>query len=138
MQKDTKRQAMVLAACRHLDAVWIKFDCAQEKLFTQANVPSKNAPRSVRHQLEAIKQLENPGILTTLWRSTRKQDFQNWTPENIRSLLDAYATLKPRAVHLVTVRRKSPLRGLQPVSQDDLEALSLRIAELGIPVEVFA
>ena len=131
-------QASAHHACNRLDQTWVKLDCAEDVLFQKANKPDSKATKSIAAYTENLKKLRELRLQTTLWRYPDKTGFQNWSAENLRELLEAYRQLEPSAVHLVTVKKQRVYEGVQPVSYDEMEAFALRVAELGISVEVFA
>ena len=128
--------ASVREACELADQLWVKLDCAEEALFQKTNRPHREAGSLLTH-LKGIEKLHSPGIQTTLWKYPERFSFQNWSADNLKALLELYREIKPRELHLTTLRRSKNFAGIQPVNYEDLEAFAMRIQELGIHVEVF-
>ena len=125
-------------ACALVDDVWVKLDCADEALYNRTNRPEPQNSNDYKAHLLAIRTIPKLGIQTTLWKFEGKPGAQNWVAGNLRELLDLYRVLQPKMIHLTTLKRKPASAELKPVSHEELDAFALRVAELGIPVEVFS
>ncbi|MBI3534566.1 MAG: hypothetical protein HY072_03645 [Deltaproteobacteria bacterium] len=126
----------VLNACESVDEIWVKLDCSNIALFQKLNRPVTQA-ESFKKQVENIGKLHAPCIQTMLWRNQKDFEYQNWTPENLKGLIDIYEQLKPAYVHLLTPKQESLFSAIQPVGHEGMHGFALRIEERGISAEVW-
>ncbi len=126
----------VVTACDLLDEAWLKLDCATDSLFRRLNRPVAQVG-SVDVHLSRIARLKKIRIQTLVWKSPREQRVENWTEENLESLLGAYSRLQPAEVHLTTISREPAWSQLEPVEAKELERFAEQVRALGIRVSVF-
>ncbi|MBI4925861.1 MAG: hypothetical protein HY843_08055 [Bdellovibrio sp.] len=126
----------VLNACESVDEIWVKLDCSNNALFQKLNRPVTQS-ESLKKQVENIGKLHAPCIQTWLWRNQKDFEYQNWTPENLKGLIDIYEQLKPTYVHLLTPKQESLFSAIQPVGHEGMHGFALRIEERGISAEVW-
>ncbi|MGK5087706.1 hypothetical protein WDW86_09125 [Bdellovibrionota bacterium FG-2] len=132
-QLDEKK---ALEAYRLLDRFWVKLDCAIGELFESALKPGER--ESLEKYVAKLRALGPLYLRVTFWRDLVNKDRQNWTPENLEKLLALLVSLKPRRVHLATLKNVAPTSNLRPVGDEDLDTFALRLHEAGVDAEVFA
>jgi wyosine [tRNA(Phe)-imidazoG37] synthetase (radical SAM superfamily) len=126
----------IVQACNRLDETWVKLDCVDEDLFKRLNRPLSRIGSPQEH-IHRITLLEKPKIQTLLW-DCKDSRLSNNKEQNLEALLKAYLLIQAKEVHLYTVARKTPIEGLLPLSQVQLEAFASLCRKEGILVKTFA
>ena len=62
--------------------------------------------------------------------------IDNTTEEEIEGWLEALKKINPRQVMIYTIDRETPLKSLEKVSKEDLDAIAERVRNIGIQVSV--
>ncbi len=122
----------VRRALARLDARYMKFDAADERMWRRINDPL-GATR-FDEMLEGLKTL--PEII--LQSMFIQGSYDNTDAAHIRVWVEAVGAIRPRAVQVYTVDRGTAAEGIVEVSRETLQAIADRLTALtGIPAEVF-
>ena len=124
-------------ALERVDRNILKLDTGIEATFRRLNQPPPDI--TLDKIIGNLKLFDRNLILQTLFirGSYAGKLIDNTTDQEIAALLDLYREIKPAEVQVYTIARDTPVNSLNRVPLPDLEAIALRIQELGIKTSVF-
>ena len=127
----------VKAALLKVDQNVLKLDTGFEKTFRVLNQPP--AGMTLSDIIGKLKLFPDNLIIQTLFiRGTYgKHRIDNTTEKEVSALLKLYREINPREVQVYTTARDTPIDTLERIPEDELQAISARIEELGIKTSVF-
>jgi wyosine [tRNA(Phe)-imidazoG37] synthetase (radical SAM superfamily) len=127
----------VRAALLKVDQNVLKLDTGFEKTFRVLNQPP--AELTLSDIILKLKLFPDNLIIQTLFiRGTfGKHSIDNTTETEVSELLKLYREINPREVQVYTTARDTPIDTLERIPEDELQAISARIEELGIKTSVF-
>lgn len=126
------------ALCR-VDDCLLKLDSVLDKRIQQINVP--NQPDFTFQKLIGnLCQFQGKLIIQTMFlRGERSgESVDNTTPEEVEGWVEALKKIRPRKVTIYTIDRETPLKTLQKVSKEELEAIADKARAEGFEVSVSA
>lgn len=122
----------VRRALARLDARYMKFDAADERMWRRINDPM-GATR-FEDMIEGLKTL--PDIV--LQSMFIQGSYDNTDAAHIRAWIEGVRAIRPRSVQVYTIDRGTAAEGIIDVSRETLQAIADRLTALtGIPAEVF-
>ena len=126
----------VVRALLRVDRNVLKLDSATDATLNALNQPL--TPITVASVVEHLGQFNGRFTLQTLFvrGNHAGQWVDNTTPNEVESWVEVVKKLMPKEVMVYTTARATPTDGLSKVPQAELEAIALRVAELGIPVQI--
>lgn len=130
--KEGIREALMMA-----DRNILKLDTGISTTFRLLNQPPEDV--FLEHIIRNLKQFEKNLIIQTLFirGSYKNEVIDNTTEEELKALLALYHEIRPAGVQVYTIARDTPVRGLQKILLDELEAIASRIEELGVEAWVY-
>jgi wyosine [tRNA(Phe)-imidazoG37] synthetase (radical SAM superfamily) len=124
-------------ALDRVDRNVLKLDTGIEDTFRRLNQP----PASIKLEdiIRNLKLFDQNLIIQTLFiRGSHKGAvIDNTTEEELGALLALYNEIRPAEVQVYTIARDTPISSLSKVTISELEAIAVRIQELGIDTSVF-
>lgn len=128
----------VAEALKKADNNILKLDSAIEE--TMQLVDRPNSPGfTVDKVVESLKQFEGTGIIQTMILRGEHggKKIDNTTPEEIRALINAYKTIRPKEIMIYSLDRTTPEENLVKVEKEELLEIAKKIEhDTGIPVRV--
>ena len=126
---DSKR---VSAALAKVDNVQIKLDAGLESTFRRINSP--NSRFSLDQLLKNLQNVEFDFQLQTMFVDGEydNRPIGNASDLEIRKWLKVVYSIFPAAVHIYTLDRNAPLKGVKKVSNDKLQQIGAQVERLGI------
>lgn len=121
----------VHAALGRLDVRIMKLDAGTEAGFARYNRPVGGL--SLEAIVEGLRALPDVTLQTLLTGGSAG----NMDEAEVEAWLTRVRRIHPRLVQLYTLDRKAPDRYLLPATREQLAALAGRLAESGVPAEVF-
>jgi wyosine [tRNA(Phe)-imidazoG37] synthetase (radical SAM superfamily) len=124
-------------ALMRIDRNILKLDTGIKETFRLLNQPP--ASISLDDIISNLKLFDTNLIIQTLFiRGSHKGSvIDNTTEEELKELLVLYDEIRPSEVQVYTIARDTPVKGLEKIPLDELEAIAQRIQELGIETSVF-
>ena len=129
----------VFAALRRVDDCLLKVDSVLDKRIQQINVP--NQPYFTYQKLIGdLCRFEGNLIIQTMFLKGEKngESVDNTTTEEVDGWVEALKKIRPRKVMIYTIDRETPLKTLQKVSKEELEAIADKARAEGFEVSVSA
>jgi wyosine [tRNA(Phe)-imidazoG37] synthetase (radical SAM superfamily) len=124
-------------ALDRVDRNVLKLDTGIEDTFRRLNQPP--ASITLEDIIRNLKLFDHNLIIQTLFiRGSHKGAvIDNTTEEELGALLALYNEIRPAEVQVYTIARDTPVSSLNKVAVSELEAIAVRIQELGIATSVF-
>ena len=124
-------------ALDRVDRNILKLDTGIEETFRRLNRPSPDI--TLDKIIGNLKLFDRNLILQTLFirGSYRGKEIDNTREPEVRALLKLYREIRPSEVQVYTIARDTPAGSLNKVPVKDLEAIALKVEELGIKASVF-
>jgi len=115
----------------------LKLDTGIDETFHLLNQPP--ASITLDDIIHNLKLFDRNLIIQTLFirGSHQGRIIDNTTEEELNALLVLYNEIRPAEVQAYTIARDTPINSLSKVSVEELQAIAVRIQELGIEVSVF-
>lgn len=127
----------VVEALKKIDLNILKLDAGTEETFHLVNEPRLNI-----HLEEIIQNLKlfqlNLIIQTLFVRGNYKgKCIDNTTETEVNAWLQHLKELKPERVMIYPIARGTPVRGLEKISLEELEAIAGKVRNIGLKAEVY-
>lgn len=128
------------SVCRALERVdnnILKLDSAVEETMRMIDRP--NDPGfTVEKVIGQLKRFSGTGIIQTmiLEGEYEGKDISNTSDEEVRALVEAYKTIRPREVMLYSIDRQTPAEKIRKVPREQLEKIAEKVRAEGIEVQV--
>jgi len=115
----------------------LKLDTGIDETFRLLNQPPESI--TLENIIGNLKLFDRNLIIQTLFirGSYEGRIIDNTTEEELSALLALYNEIRPFEVQAYTIARDTPISSLNKVSVEELEAIAVRIQELGIEVSVY-
>lgn len=129
----------VFRALNKIEDNILKLDSVLDSRIQQLNVP--NSPSFLFEKLlDQLKQFNGNLIIQTMFLrgECNGESVDNTTEEEVAGWLEALKEIRPKQVMIYTIDRETPVKGLQKVSKEDLEAIANRARAIGFEVSVSA
>mgnify|MGYP001618144926 CR=1 FL=1 len=126
-------EAGIRSAFDRLDIRCLKLDAGDER--TTALLDRPLTPFDMKRHLENLKRLKR----VTIQAFFAQGAVDNTTPEAVTAWLACLKEVRPAGVHLYSLDRVPPAKGLRKVPPEALEAIAGRVrGEVGVDAQVFA
>ncbi len=126
----------VHAALMRIDNNIQKLDTVDSAYINMVNRPSQKSYQ-VSHVIEQLKSFNGHVIIQTIFMkgSMNGVDVDNTGNAYVEPWLKALAYIQPMEVMVYTIDRETPDKDLRKATHEELDAISDRVREMGIPCE---
>lgn len=124
------------ALCRVDDNI-MKLDSALDFRMLQIDAPAIQ-PFTCQQVIEQLIRFEGRLVVQTIFLRGERNGviIDNTSDEEITAWIEALKQIKPRQVMIYTINRETPVKGLQKLTPEQLEAIARRVREAGFEVSV--
>ena len=132
-------RADVVRALRRADQRILKLDSAIDSTMHAIDCPV-NKDLTVRQIVEWLKLFNGDFTLQTCFlRGTRDgQIIDNTTSEEVQAWQDIVEQLRPKRVMIYVIDRATPVKTLEKISREQMEAIAAPLRQQGMDVEISA
>lgn len=129
----------IIRALRQVDNNILKFDSAIEETVRRLNRPTGRL-FTVDWLIEQLKKFNGDLIIQTMFlRGVHNGvEIDNTTEAEINAWLNALQLIDPKQVMIYSIDRETPVKELQKIGIDELNAIADRVRAIGIDVMVTA
>jgi len=123
-------------ALQKIDYNILKLDSANEETIRKINCPAGDF--SLELLLKQLHRFKNNLTIQTLFvkGSFKGYSFDNSSDEELEGWLHVIKDLNPELVMVYTIARDTPIRTIQKISEQKLNAIATKVRDLGIPVTI--
>ncbi len=127
----------VFKALQKVDNNILKLDSGIDATARLMDAPASPS-YSVAHQIELMQRFNGNFIMQTIFLrgSVKGVKVDNTTPAEVDAWTEAVRLAHPKEVMVYQVDRDTPVPSLEKISNDELFALSAKVRQLGIKVQV--
>ena len=132
-------RADVVRALRRADQRILKLDSAIDSTMRAIDCPV-NKELTVKQITRWLEQFNGDFTLQTCFlRGTRDgQTIDNTTPEEVQAWQDMVQKLHPKRVMIYVIDRATPVRTLEKISREQMEAIAAPLRQKGMDIEISA
>ncbi len=114
----------------------LKLDSAFKETIQQINCPKGDF--SIDHLISQLRTFNTNLTIQTLFVKGRYKGyaFDNSTEKEVEAWLQAIKKIKPQLVMVYTIARDTPIKSIEKISQEELEAIAIRVKKIGILVTI--
>ncbi|MCX6270145.1 MAG: radical SAM protein [Bacteroidetes bacterium] len=130
-------QPHIMEALKKLDNNIQKLDAGTEEMFQLINQPK--IPVSLREIVDNLKHFNGKVTLQTLFvrGEINGKIIDNTSEEEVAAWLLLVKEINPKRVMLYSIERKTPLLGLEKITESDLAHIAAKVEKIGICAEFF-
>lgn len=127
----------VVNALKKIDLNILKLDAGSEETYHAINNPQPEI--SLNEIVQNLKQFPSKLIIQTLFvrGNYNGKMIDNTTDEEVNLWLEHLKEIKPERVMIYPIARGTPVRGLEKISLDELNAIAKRVKKIGLKAEVY-
>lgn len=129
----------VFQALNKIEDNILKLDSVLDSRIRQLNAPNSSS-FSFDSLLKGLCRFEGNVIIQTMFLrgELNGEDVSNTTEPEIKGWLEALRLIRPKQIMIYTIDRETPIKALQKVSKEELEAIAARARQEGFVVSVSA
>jgi wyosine [tRNA(Phe)-imidazoG37] synthetase (radical SAM superfamily) len=127
----------VVDALKKIDLNILKLDTGIEETYQLLNEPQMDI--HLEEIIQNLKQFRSKLIIQTLFvrGNYKEKNIDNTTEIEVNAWLKHLKELKPELVMIYPIARGTPVRGLEKISKDELDAIAEKVNNIGLKAEVY-
>ena len=129
----------VFQALLKIDNNILKLDSIKDEYVYNVDRP-QNTAFTVGKLIENLKKFEGRLIIQTMFIKGMYNSINvdNTSDEHIAEFIDALRKINPQLIMIYTIARETPVKGIEKVSEEELNRIAEKIREAGVKVSVSA